>query len=225
MVSFKDAKYLYGEIMAKSKKASPSAPSDKSEALTEHLLDVAASFFLKNGFAGSSVTQIARQARASKESFYSRFATKEDLFRAVIRRQTDRMAEQTSALFVSDAPTASTLTSVGEGLLERFLADDTITLQRTISLDGGKFPELAKIFYELGPARMVAALSRYLEEQVSQGNLRKLDPEAAAHQFLGLINSETMLKVMLGVAPKPSKDIQRRRVKSAVDVFLRGYAE
>jgi hypothetical protein len=42
---------------------------------------------------------------------------------------------------------------------------------------------------------------------------------------MGLINSETMLKVALGVAPKPSKDVQRRRVKSAVDVFLRGYAE
>ena len=170
------------------------------------------------------MSEIARQARASKESFYSRYPTKEDLFRAVIRRQTDRMAEQMNALFVSDAPTAVTLASLGEGLLERFLAPDTITLQRTISLDAGKFPELARIFYELGPARMVAALSRYLEEQVAQGKLRKLDPESAAHQFIGLVNSETMLKVTLGIAPKPGKDVLRRRVKSAVDVFLRGYA-
>jgi AcrR family transcriptional regulator len=211
--------------MPRSKKATPSSSSDKSEALTEHLLEVAASFFLKKGFAGSSVTQIARQARASKESFYSRFPTKEDLFRAVIRRQTDRMAGQMSALFISDAPTAVTLTAFGEGLLERFTADDTITLQRTISLDEGKFPELARIFYELGPARMIAALSRYLEEQVSRGKLRKLDSETAAHQFLGLIISETMLKVTLGVAPKPNKDVRCRRVKSAVDVFLNGYAK
>lgn len=211
--------------MTKSKKTVRTSSSDKSEILTEHLLDIAASFFLKNGFAGSSVSEMARQARASKESFYSRYATKEDLFRAVIRRQTDRMAEHMKALFLSDAPTAVTLTSFGEGLLERFMAEDTITLQRTISLDAGKFPELARIFYELGPAPMIAALSRYLEEQVSKGKLRKLDPESAAHQFMGLINSETMLKVTLGIAAKPSKDIQRRRVKSAVDVFLHGYAE
>jgi len=211
--------------MAKIKKTMPSSSSDKSEILTGHLLDIAASFFLEKGFAGSSVSEIARQARASKESFYSRYPTKEDLFRAVIRRQTDRMAEQMNALFLSDAPTAVTLTSFGEGLLERFMADDTITLQRTISLDAQKFPELARIFYELGPARMIAALSRYLEEQVAQGKLRKLDPDSAAQQFIGLITSETMLKVTLGIVPKPSKDVQRSRVKSAVDVFLRGYAE
>lgn len=64
--------------------------------------------------------------------------------------------------------------------MERFVSDDTTTLQRTISLDAGKFPELARIFYELGPARMIAALSCYLEEQVAQGKLRKLDPESAA---------------------------------------------
>jgi TetR/AcrR family transcriptional repressor of mexJK operon len=211
--------------MAKSKKAPPSSSNDKSEALTRHLLDVAASFFLNKGFAGSSVTEIARQARASKESFYSRFPTKEDLFRAVIRRQTDHMSEKMSALFVSDAPTAVTLTSFGEGFLARFMADDTITLQRTISLDGTKFPELGRMFYELGPARMVGALSRYLEQQVSQGKLRALDSEGAAHHFLGLIISETMLKVTLGVMPKPGKELQRRIVKSAVDVFLHGYAK
>jgi AcrR family transcriptional regulator len=211
--------------MAKSKKALPSSSNDRSEALTEHLLDVAASFFLKKGFAGSSVTQIARQARASKESLYTRFATKEDLFRAVIRRQTDHMSEKMSSLFISDAPTAVTLTSFGEGFLARFMADDTVTLQRTITLDGGKFPELGRMFYELGPARMIGALSRYLEQQVSKGKLRELDSENAAHQFLGLIISETMLKVTLGISPKPSKDVQQRIVKSAVDVFLHGYAK
>ncbi|WP_353069894.1 TetR/AcrR family transcriptional regulator [Tunturibacter empetritectus] len=211
--------------MAKSKKALTSAPTDKSEALTEHLLDVAASFFLKNGFAGSSVTQIAREARASKESFYSRFPTKEDLFRAVIQRQTDHMSGKMSALFISDAPIAVTLTSFGEGFLARFMADDTITLQRTLSLDRGKFPELGRMFYELGPARMIGALSRYLEQQVSQSKLRELNSEAAAHHFLGLIISETMLKVTLGVSPKPNKDAQQRIVKSAVDVFLHGYTK
>jgi TetR/AcrR family transcriptional regulator, mexJK operon transcriptional repressor len=211
--------------MAKSKKAPPSSSNDKSEALTEHLLDVAASFFLKKGFAGSSVTQIARQARASKESFYTRFPTKEDLFRAVIRRQTESMSGKMSALFISDAPTAVTLTSFGEGFFARFMADDTVTLQRTIALDGGKFPELGRMFYELGPARMIGALSRYLEQQVSKGKLRELDSENAAHHFVGLIISETMLKVTLGISPKPNKDAQRRIVKSAVDVFLHGYGK
>ena len=211
--------------MVKSKKKMLSSSSDKSEILTEHLLDIAASFFLEKGFAGSSVSEMARHARASKESFYSRYTTKEELFRAVIRRQTDRMAEDLNALFLCNAPTAVTLTSFGERLLEQLMADETITLQRTISLDAAKFPELARIFWEVGPARMIAALSHYLEAQVTQGKLRKLDPESAALQFMGLINSETMLKVTLGISPKPSKDVQRRRVKSAVDVFLRGYAE
>jgi len=197
---------------------------ERSEARTEQLLDVAAKFFLEKGFAGASVSQIARQAHASKETFYSRYPTKEDLFRAVIRRQTDFMAAQMDALFVTGAPTEETLIAFGAVMVERLVSENTITLHRTIALDSRRFPELARIFFELGPARVIARLSLYLGEQMAQGKLRNVDPVAAAQQFLGLLTAETMMRRTLGIAPLPTGEELHSKVRSAVDVFLHGYA-
>jgi TetR/AcrR family transcriptional regulator, mexJK operon transcriptional repressor len=189
----------------------------------DHLLDVAAKFFLEKGFAGASVTQIARAAHASKETFYSRYSTKEELFRAVIRRQTDIMASEFNSVLVPQALPEKALTSFGEIMLDRLLADETLALQRTISMEWQRFPELAKIFYELGPVRTGASLSKYLDEQVSKGRLLKLNSKLAAQQFMDLLVTEMVMRGSLGIFPKPTKMEKRKKVEDTVAFFLRGY--
>jgi TetR/AcrR family transcriptional repressor of mexJK operon len=209
--------------MSKAKNIAPPPQKERAEALTDHLLDVAAKFFLEKGFAGASVTQIARAAHASKETFYSRYSTKEELFRAVIRRQTDIMASEFNSVLVPQALPEKALTSFGEIMLDRLLADETLALQRTISMEWRRFPELAKIFYELGPVRTGASLSKYLDEQVSKGRLLKLNSKLAAQQFMDLLVTEMVIRGSLGIFPKPTKMEKRKKVEDTVAFFLRGY--
>jgi len=209
--------------MSKAKNIAPTPQKERAEALTDHLLDVAAKFFLEKGFAGASVTQIARAAHASKESFYSRYSTKEDLFRAVIRRQTDIRAAELHSVLVPHALPEKTLTSFGEIMLDRVLAEEALALHRTLYMEGRRFPELARIFYELGPARTIASLSKYLDEQVSKGRLLKLNSQLAAHQFMDLLVTEMVMRGSLGIFPKPTKMEKRKKVEDTVAFFLRGY--
>jgi TetR/AcrR family transcriptional repressor of mexJK operon len=209
--------------MSKAKNIAPPPRKERAEALTDHLLDLAAKFFLEKGFAGASVTQIARAAHASKETFYSRYSTKEELFRAVIRRQTDIMASEFNSVLVPQALPEKALTSFGEIMLDRLLADETLALQRTISMEWRRFPELAKIFYELGPVRTGASLSKYLDEQVSKGRLLKLNSKLAAQQFMDLLVTEMVIRGSLGIFPKPTKMEKRKKVEDTVAFFLRGY--
>lgn len=209
--------------MPKSLKVALPSPKERSEILTDHLLDVAAKFFLEQGFEGASVNQIARHAHASKETFYSRYPTKEELFRAVIRRKTDLMAVKLSTVLLPHTLPKKALTSFGEIMLERLLVEEAVALRRTLSMEHRRFPELSKIFYELGPVRTHTTLAKYLEEQVSKGQLRKLNPQLAARQFMDLLAADVVLRASLGIFPSPTKDERRQKVRDTVEFFLRGY--
>ncbi|MDT5186093.1 MAG: hypothetical protein QOI29_4251 [Mycobacterium sp.] len=85
--------------------------------------------FTEYGFAGARLNRIASTARASKERLYSYFASKEQLFEAVV------------AQWVADAPYAVPLSAENvpgyvEGLFDNFVADPRgARLQRWIELE------------------------------------------------------------------------------------------
>src|SRR5580704_15798189 len=51
------------------------------------LLESAAACFFENGFAATSLDEVARRARVTKGAIYHHFASKRDLFMAVLERQ------------------------------------------------------------------------------------------------------------------------------------------
>src|SRR5207302_7333635 len=65
----------------------------RSEDLAEleaRLVLVARQTFIANGYGATSMTEVARAARISKTTLYARFASKADLFRAIIDEQIHR---------------------------------------------------------------------------------------------------------------------------------------
>jgi AcrR family transcriptional regulator len=98
-------------------------------ATRDRILAAAKDEFTEYGFAGARLNRIAVTARASKERLYSYFASKEQLFDAVV------------AQWVADAPYAVSLTAENvpgyvEGLFDNFVADPRgARLQRWIELE------------------------------------------------------------------------------------------
>jgi AcrR family transcriptional regulator len=73
-----------------------------AEATCEAILDSAAACFLESGFAATSLDAVAQRARVTKGAIYHHFASKRDLFRAVLERQ-----EEVSARNVTEAGAAA----------------------------------------------------------------------------------------------------------------------
>jgi AcrR family transcriptional regulator len=98
-------------------------------ATRDRILAAAKNEFTEYGFAGARLNRIAATARASKERLYSYFASKEQLFEAVV------------ALWIEDAPyrvplTAEDVPGYVEGLFDNFVADPRgARLQRWIELE------------------------------------------------------------------------------------------
>jgi AcrR family transcriptional regulator len=73
-----------------------------AEATYEALLDSAAACFIESGFAATSLDSVARRARVTKGAIYHHFASKRDLFMAVLERQ-----EEISSRTTLEAGTAA----------------------------------------------------------------------------------------------------------------------
>jgi len=68
-------------------------PRPKREAVRRRLLDAALAVFASCGFDGASLDQVAEAAGLTKGAIYSNFASKDDLFYAMMSEQALRRAE------------------------------------------------------------------------------------------------------------------------------------
>jgi TetR/AcrR family transcriptional repressor of mexJK operon len=179
--------------------------------------------FLEKGFDRASVGEMAKRANASKATYYNRYATKELLFSAIIRRKTDRVEEAFANIIRNDEDIEIALKTFGERLLMLILLDDSVAIDRVISMEAQRFPELGKIFYESGPGRMAELLTTYLRQKVSEGALTIPHPRLAAEQFIDMVTGFIVRRAVLGIGDRATTREKNQRVHTAVDVFLKAY--
>jgi hypothetical protein len=88
--------------------------------------------------------------------------------------------------------------------MTNLIAEETIALRSTLSMEWRRFPELVKSFYEQDPSRIAAVLGKYLDEQVQRGRLRNLNPQVGGRQFIDLLASEMITRAAFGIFPPPN---------------------
>jgi TetR/AcrR family transcriptional repressor of mexJK operon len=198
-------------------------PEQEEQLRIDHLLEVAAEVFMEMGYQGASTAEIARRAQASKATFYARFANKEKLFLAVLRKRTDQVFQEHSSAYELDAPVRETLLTIAKVVLDVVLSPRHLALLRIVHTESPRFPELGKTLYELGPGRSAKLLASYLRNQAGRGTLKIQDPELAAEQMMDLISGSLLRKALLGVSLGSPWSEQKHRVEAAVDTFLRAY--
>lgn len=203
--------------------ASSRRPRLTDERLAQ-VLDTAAEIFLTQGFAAASTNAIARQANASKTTFYSRFPTKEALFLAVLERKMQVVFAEIVGVLPPEASQEETLTGFCVRFLRVSLSEGQLRLLRVVSMEAIHFPELGQHFLTLGPERGQQALTAYLAQQIERGRLTPDDPELMAQQFLSLLNGGPVRWVILGTNPSPlSPQQQADHITATVRCFIRAY--
>lgn len=194
-----------------------------NEERVSELLEVATEVFLEHGFESASTNEIARRANCSKTTLYARFPTKQDLFIAVLERRAQRLFKELFAALPLDGPLEERLMEFGARILRISLADDLIRLQRVVSMQAERFPELARRFYEIGPKRAVEKLSGYLREQIKRNVLLPEDPHLMAEHLIALITSGPGHWKILGNCCNYCPKEDKQHLQAAVKTFLRAY--
>jgi TetR/AcrR family transcriptional repressor of mexJK operon len=188
----------------------------------DHLLDVATSLFLGQGYGATTIEAVARDSGIAKKTIYRRFGDKPALFGAVLRRLSDRWLGMLVEVAVDGDALPATLRAFARQVLDGAVSPEGVMLSAMIQAEARAFPQLAHDYYENGPGRIQAALARFLAAQRAAGRLAIEEPEIAAEQFLHLATGGIHRRAMLGIGPTPDRAALDRRADFAVRIFLDG---
>lgn len=191
------------------------------------ILDAATTTFLRRGYLGASMDEIAAAAAVSKQTVYKHFADKESLFTEIVISTVDRASDPVYAVAVSLEPSgdlAAELRDLARRLLSAVMQPTLLQLRRLVIGEAGRFPDLGRTFYERGPQRTIEALSVAFERLAAEGALRLDDPGLAAAHFNWLIMSIPLNRAMLcGIDEPLSPADVERYADAGVAAFLAAY--
>ena len=207
------------------------APDDKAKTCEDRrtkILKEAANVFNEKGYEGACIDDLIARVGGSKRTIYNEFGSKEGLFVAMIETLVSMHAQQLVAGLDADERGEADLRQVlydhAMHLMQVVMDPDVLAFQRTIIAEGKRFPKLAEIYYEIGPARSARRLTEILERHRERGEIDVADCRLAVEHFGGLIRDTFFYSVLLGVSEPPPPDEMKRRVTAAVDLFLNGVA-
>ena len=206
----------------KARRGSGGRPSQEEAARRDaRLVEIAAAMFMERGFDATTIDAVAEAACIGKATLYARYRDKAALFAAVFQRQIDRWLS-TSA---PEAPrpgdrVADVLLAMGRRMVAALLTPEAIAINRIVTAQAIRFPDLAHMVHREGWQRSNASVAAVLDHFARDGQIAVDDGEMAADLFLSLVVGRLSRLAMLGITIDPAQ--VDRRVEAAVALFLDG---
>jgi TetR/AcrR family transcriptional regulator len=183
------------------------------------LIKAAIKLFSEKGFRGTTTKEIAHAAGISEALIYKHFASKEDLYVAILDYKSDevRTREWIKELrgYVADGEDERLFQSLGAKLLEAYGHDyEFLRLLLYSALEGH---DLARLFREKHLIPIFDFMRGYITQRQGEGIFRDCPPDAAVRAFLGMAHYHAMVGNVFG---RPSRHGMLRDTE-AVTVFTR----
>jgi AcrR family transcriptional regulator len=184
-----------------------------AETRVEQILNEAAVLFRDKGFAGASMSDLARTVGVSKPALYHHFASKEELFVAVIVREPQAAADQMKAVAADPSLSASDKLRRVIGLCyDNIICSMAGQMMHTIAETSSRFPEIARRFRDGFIADQQGAFNKIIEDGIASGEFKSDHAECLCHLAFGPPMMISMTRAMYGhLADTPPIDIDNAR--------------
>lgn len=191
------------------------------------ILAAAEQVFLRDGYLGANMDELAALSRVSKQTVYKHFGSKEALFVELVTT----MTTAAGAGLIDDVTDPATATELpkflydyAEGQLAAVMTPRILQLRRLVIGEVARFPELGQALWASGPRRAMTSMAARFRRLAAAGWLQVGDPVEAAAFFNWLVMSKPLNEAMLlGDRAIPSRAALRRHCREAVRIFLAGY--
>jgi TetR/AcrR family transcriptional regulator, mexJK operon transcriptional repressor len=190
------------------------------------ILEAATTVFLDKGYDGTTMDDIASLAQVSKPTVYKHFADKEQLFANIVRTTTDQIDDLVRVVvdtLTDPSDIENGLTELARRLITALMLPQMLRLRRLVIANAERFPDVGRIWYELGFERVLVTLATCFQRLADHELLRLDDPLLAANHFVGLLLWIPLNKAMFSGDHRASEVDLERYAGSAVRAFLAGY--
>ena len=153
------------------------------------ILRVAMRLFAQCGFGGTTTKEIARAAGVSEAMVFRHFATKQELYSAILDHKACSGDAVDPCLVAADAVRQKNDRAVFEGLalhaLEHHESDPEF--QRLLLHSALEGHELAQMFWEKFVRRVYDFLGDYLRQRQRDGAIVRVEPAVIVRAFIGMV--------------------------------------
>lgn len=192
------------------------------------VVDAARTLFMRHGYAGTTMEDIAALAGLTKRTVYNNYGDKDALFTQIVAdvlayaESFARGLHEEFTVGVTAANLRTTLDDLGRRLALGIIRPEVIALRRLLIGEAKSFPALAGEYFDRAPGQVLEALAVGFEHLARRRLLRVSDARRAAAQFAYLVAGEPLDRAMLiGTLPAESHVIACAR--DGVDTFMARY--
>lgn len=183
------------------------------------LLAAAEEVFLTCGYAGTTMSTIARTAGMSKKTIYQVFDSKAELFRALLL---SRLKESDTPPCVEGLTPAAALEALLHHMARQVLTPNHVAVCRLILASAGKLPEVSDIFKE-HLLRLEDNLETWLGAQAAQGVFRFPDRAEAIAMLVSIAIGGFHWRLLAEIGTPPTEAMVTTRIRSAIAIFMREF--
>jgi AcrR family transcriptional regulator len=153
------------------------------------IVAVAVRLFSQRGFRGTTTKEIAQAAGVSEAMVFRHFATKEELYAAILDHKACSGDNFEPAAMAADAISRkddrAVFESLAFGALEHHEKDPEF--QRLLLHSALEKHELAQMFFDEFVRRVYEFLGGYLRDRQREGALIEMDPAIVVRAFIGMV--------------------------------------
>jgi AcrR family transcriptional regulator len=185
------------------------------------IVAIAAELFSRKGFSGTTTKEIAEGAGVSEAIIFRHFATKGDLYAAILDHKVRQATERVKAQLEEAASRKDDRAFFGSLASEMFeFHSKDKTFMRLLLFSALEGHDLSDIFFHSAAREIKNHVRRYIKQRIADGAFRTADPAVAARAFVGMVLHQVQVRnIFRGDDLKLSN---RQMADRFVEIFLNG---
>ncbi|HEX2236021.1 MAG TPA: TetR/AcrR family transcriptional regulator [Actinomycetota bacterium] len=184
----------------------------------EDILRASLQLFADRGFHGTSMRDIAREAEITEGLIYHYFASKRDLFRAIIEEYSFLPLLRTLPDLAQQLDLRALLIVLARGFFD--VLHQNTQLTRLLLQEVQVFPEEKEAFFADAVGESITELGRILDDRMSERARAQVDPQVAARLFFNALLAFFVEQEILGGKHMLPAD-EHVYVEHLVDMFVK----
>ena len=188
------------------------------------IVRVAMHLFSRRGFRGTTTKEIAKASGVSEAMVFRHFATKEDLYSAILDYKACSGGIEDPHEFLADAIAHKNDRGVFEGLalhILRYHERDPEFL-RLLTHAALQEHRLSEMFWDTTVLRTYKCLADYVRLRQRDGAFRRADPLIVVRAFVGMVINHSMANTIWNCKHRILEISNERAAREFTDILLRG---
>ncbi len=187
------------------------------------IMEAAKELFARQGFEGTTTRQIAEHARVNEAIIFRHFPSKEDLYWAIIDRESELAGWQPALerQLRSGVSDREVFASIAEEILVGRAKDGS--LSRLLLFSALENQRRSQRFFQTHVVAYYELIAEYIRERIEEGAFRVVNPLLAARGFVGMIVYHSLIQEIYGAKRYQEFDVKEVS-ETLTDIWLGGMA-